>query len=135
MRQVLIVGEVRSLRVLLGHILEDEGYTVIEMADGHAARDVLRRSRDPMVALLNTSASGDGLGVLRAVTAEPALGRHAYVLVTANAECLSPLWRQLVAELAVPVVAKPFDLEVLLDVVGAAAARLAKASGALLAGR
>jgi CheY-like chemotaxis protein len=134
MRQVLIVGEVRSVRVLLRRVLEEEGYAVVEAPDGGVAREMLRRSPEPMVALLNTSVGGDGVGMLRAAAAEPALGRHAFVLVTANAEGLSPLWRQLVGELAVAVVAKPFDLDTLLHTVDEAVARSA-AGGALSARR
>jgi len=122
-RHVLLVDEIPALRLLERSLLEDEGYTVAHTADGMTARPLLRASAKAMVVLLNTTAN-DGSSLLAAAADEALLRRHAYVLVTANPEGLSPTWRRLLMRLSAPVVAKPFDLDALLHVVTAAAAHL-----------
>jgi CheY-like chemotaxis protein len=54
----------------------------------------------------------DGRELLRTVTADATLaGRHMFALVTANAKALSAPFRALLAEQAIPILAKPFHLE------------------------
>lgn len=51
----------------------------------------------------------------RAVAADPAVARHASVMVTAKPEAMfSPALRELIAAVRLGLVAKPFDLDVLL---------------------
>ncbi|HEV8194664.1 MAG TPA: response regulator [Ktedonobacterales bacterium] len=68
----------------------------------------------------------DGLAVLEAVAAEEQLARrHAFVLVTAYEGRTLPLkLATLLAELHIPILSKPFDLDALLAVVRQAEHRL-----------
>ena len=127
MTSILLVAEPPDMRALLRHVLEDlGGYTV---ADAHvvpAALSVLRASPQAMVALFGTTA---GTGLLRAAVADPALRRHAFVLLTAYPEGVTPEWRALLKSLDVPVITKPFALESLLTVVADAAVRAVERGG------
>lgn len=127
MAAVLVVDDDASIRHMLRCALEFSGHSVAEAWDGLMALDHLRASDEPLVILLDQMmplVSGEGL--LARLKQERALAeRHACVLMTAQAEFLSPQCRCLLAELAVPVITKPFDLGDLLDLVDETADRLA----------
>ena len=53
MRQVLIVDDDQEVRELVRAILEEEGYRVTEAADEGTALDLLRRSQERFVVLLD----------------------------------------------------------------------------------
>lgn len=107
--------------------LEDEGYEVREAEDGAEALAALRRSAQPLLALLDLRLprlTGDAL--LRRIAREKRLrARHAFLLVTANHETLSPRNLRLFQRMGVGVIAKPFDLTDLLARVALTAGRLA----------
>lgn len=109
---VLTADDDESTRVVIRQILEDEGYPVIEAADGWAALDLLTASAAPLAVLLDDRMPGkSGMQVLEAVEADPLLRRHAYTLLTG----------QFGIELALPfevgVLPKPFDLDDLIHAV------------------
>jgi CheY-like chemotaxis protein len=111
---VLVVDNDRYTRTLLRELLEDAGYTVLCVHNGQAALAVLERAKAPMVVLLNEHMPGvSGSEVVAA--ARPS--GHQFILLTAAPE-------EAVAAGQVPVVSKPFRIEVLLDAVAQAAARL-----------
>jgi CheY-like chemotaxis protein len=116
---VFIVDDDPGIREVLRSALEAEGYIVIEAADGVSALERLRASPCPLIVLLDLSMPRlDGAGVLEAVTREQALAqRHRFVLVTANPLPLPPALYTLLASLEVPLLAKPFDVDILLDMV------------------
>jgi CheY-like chemotaxis protein len=128
MTRILIVDDDNSIREILREALEEEGYEVTEAANGMDGLEKLRASQERMVVLLDQLMPRlDGLGVLRAVQAEPHLAqRHVYILLTARSRMSTPV-RELAATLDVPLVRKPFDLETLLQAVEQAAGRLGKA--------
>jgi CheY-like chemotaxis protein len=124
--EILVVDDDFSIRETLKMVLEEDGYTVVEMAEGGAALAYLRQHNDPMVVLLDHVMPGmDGAQTLRAVAQDEHLAHtHAYILLTASARnvvssLLSPL-----GDLAVAVVAKPFDLDELLNTVARACREL-----------
>ena len=125
MRQVLIVDDDQALRDLVREILEEEGYQVSEAADGDTTLDLLRSSPERCVVLLDSlMPHGDGNRVLQTVSRDAALSsRHSYVLLTARTRLSLPVL-ELANTLSVPVVHKPFDLEVLLAMVAQALSRL-----------
>jgi CheY-like chemotaxis protein len=129
MTRVLIADDDRDTREAMRFLLEDAGYEVVEAPDGTTALDMLRTSRHRLVVLLDWMMPGmGGAEVLSAVAGDGALSaRHAYVLVTASPAYVSTTVVELASALAVPVVPKPFDVEVLLEVVAAAAGRLTAA--------
>lgn len=127
MRQVLVVDDDAGIRTMLRFTLEEEGYAVYEADDGEGALDVLRAAHEPMVVLLDLQMphlSGEGLlaSVARELDLAP---RHAYVLMSANADRISATCLSLMSALAVPIVSKPFDLDLLLGMVDRAAMGLA----------
>lgn len=126
MTRVLIVDDDRDTREAMRFLLEDAGYEVVEAPEGNAALDMLRTSRDRLVVLLDWMMPGmGGAEVLSAVANDGALsGQHAFVLVTASPAYVSTTVIELASALSVPVVSKPFDVEVLLEAVAAAAQRL-----------
>lgn len=126
MAPVLVVDDDRDIRETIRVTLEDANYTVVEAADGIAALERLRYSAEGMVELLDVNLPGmDGVEVMWQVMRDAGLTtRHVYLLVTANAFALSGAFRRVLAQLGVPVVEKPFDVDTLLDAVERAARRL-----------
>lgn len=126
MTQVLIADDDADLRETVRTLLESDGYAVSEATNGREALAALRSSSTPLVALLDMVMPGlSGLQVLEAVAADPVLSaRHAYLLLTANHRPLLDGTADLLAQLGVIVVHKPFDIDFLLAEVARASARL-----------
>ncbi len=126
MAHVLVVDDDEGIRETVRFALEDANHVVHEATDGVAALDMLRRSKQPMVVLLDLMMPGlDGAGVLGAVSGDRHLAMHfAYILVTANSKTLPLAFVNLLTSLEVPVLSKPFDIDRLLSMVDRAAARL-----------
>lgn len=126
---VLVVDDDEPIRDTLRSVLEDAGHAVTDAPDGVAALDVLRASPHRMVVLLDLRMPGmDGAGLLGTVAGDRTLAtRHAYILMTANLQTLTLSFANLLTTLSVPVLRKPFDLDVVLDTVEQAAARLTDA--------
>lgn len=125
-RHVLVVENDQDTRTALRDVLEDEGYAVTTAADGHTALAVLRACNRPLVVLLDQGMPEmTGTVLVEAVLCDdhPA-GARAFLLLTTSPDRLPFPFNQRYMQQVVPVVAKPFDLEVLLEVVGAAARRL-----------
>ncbi|HKW21491.1 MAG TPA: response regulator [Ktedonobacterales bacterium] len=126
MAHVLVVDDDASIRDLVRMVLEDEGYAVAEAADGQAALDLLRVFAPPAVVIVDGFMPRlSGLELLAIVAREPGLAwRHAYVLATGSSEIAVPLGGTQATAMPVRLLAKPFDIQTLLEVVAAAAATL-----------
>jgi DNA-binding NtrC family response regulator len=125
MAVVLVVDDDASIRRMLRVALEYTGHTVVEARDGLMALDYLFAADEPHVVLLDMwmpVVSGETL----LAQAPDVAARHACLLMTAQAEFLSPRCRRLLAELTVPVISKPFDLNDLLGLVDELADGLAR---------
>lgn len=123
MAHVLIVDDDADIRLSMRSILEEiGGHTILEASDGLEALDILQSSEQRLVVLLDVLMPGlDGIGVLRKVVEDKDLAaRHAYVLVTVSRHATSADFLSNLA-LDVPVVSKPFDMDVLLATVAEAA--------------
>ena len=125
MGQVLIVEDDLLLRELVREVLEEEGYSVLQAAEGNAALDILRSSPHRLVVLLDYLMPGmGGKGLLAMVSRDATLStRHAYVLLTGRPRISRPVL-EAAQTLSMPVVRKPFELEDLLVTVAAAQKRL-----------
>jgi CheY-like chemotaxis protein len=123
---VLVVDDEPEIRSSLRFLLEHEGYTVHEAANGQQALDRLRTSPRRLVVLLDVQMPRvTGAEVVEQVAEQIVLARHAYILVTGHfGHTMSLTFAALVIELDIPVVFKPFDLAKLLTAVEAADARL-----------
>ncbi|MFI5273334.1 MAG: response regulator [Ktedonobacterales bacterium] len=131
MARVLVVDDEDSIRGALRMVLEDDGHTVLEAANGMEALHVLRASADPTVVVLDLMMPVlDGSGVLGAVAADHKLiGRHVFVLMTAAQRTMPLAFANLLTSLEVPVLSKPFDLQDVLSMVARAAGRLNSGTG------
>ena len=117
--RILVVDDDVAIRRTLRAALEDEAYIVQEAAEGGAALATLRASAQPVVTLLDLRMPGlGGEAVLRTAAADSTLAdSHRFIVVTANKDSISPSLAALMARMGVPVVAKPFDLDELLELV------------------
>jgi CheY-like chemotaxis protein len=124
---VLVVDDDETIRDMLRFLLEEEGYTVYEAADGEAALARLRAHPCGMVVLLDLNLpSLDGASVLAAIVAEPPLAaRHAFLLMTADDGMARPTISALLVALGMRVVTKPFGIARILAAVARAARTLA----------
>ena len=127
MAYVLIVDDDADTRDILRLIVEDAGYeAVADAANGVEALATLRAGEVPLVVLLDLDLPRlDGLGVLNAVAQDPTLAaRNAFVLLTAVNQSHYQAAAEVCAQLSVPLVLKPFDVDALLDAMTSAARRL-----------
>lgn len=126
MAHVLVVDDEPGQREMLRLLLEDAGHTVAEASGGEAALQLLRATPERMVVLLDQRMPGlGGDEVLAIVAADPTLAtHHAYILVTASPQKLLNRPPVVLGTLSVPVVEKPFEVDVLLAMVAQAAASL-----------
>jgi CheY-like chemotaxis protein len=125
-RHILVVEDDPDTRAVLRAVLEDEGYAVTEAADGQTALAVLRGCIRPLVVLLDQGVPGlAGTQVVEAVLSDgPKAGARAFLLLTGSPDRLPAPFNRQPMQQVVPVVAKPFDVDTLLEAVAAAARRL-----------
>lgn len=124
--EVLVADDDEAIRETIRYILEESGYSVREAADGVEALAILRRSPRPRVVLLDLMMPRlDGVSVLRAVTSDPELAhQHRFILVSANLATFASSLSALLSQTDAEVLAKPFDIDALLDSVNRAARQL-----------
>ena len=123
---VLVVDDDAPIRELVRMALEDAGFTVHEAADGQVALDLLRGGQSPCVVLVDGLMPRlSGLELLEIIARDAALAsQHAYVLVTGSSEIAVPLAGWEPSSMPVRLLAKPFDLQALIEVVVSAAESL-----------
>jgi CheY-like chemotaxis protein len=128
---VLVVDDDAGLRQLLRCFLEDTGYRVYEAPDGAAALACLDTHARRLVVLCDWCLPDmNGEALLRAVAADlPDARRNAYILLTgsvgAGGPPMSQACAQVLRQLNVQIMGKPFHLERLLDAVRGAQEQLA----------
>lgn len=127
---ILVVDDDESIRDTLRCLLEDEGYLVHQAPNGQIGLERLRDSEHGLVVLLDYSMPiMDGFAVLRTVADDAGLmARHRFVLITAHSTLLPPEMRNLLADLDVPVCAKPFSIDTILDAVEQAMGALVRSA-------
>jgi CheY-like chemotaxis protein len=125
---VLVVDDDPSLRRLVREILSLEGRDIAEAQHGGIALEQLRAAHAGMVVLLGLMMPEvDGEAVLEALAADEALAaRHAFVMVTAALpRALDGRVAELLGQLSIPLVSKPFSVTRILSAVENASRRLA----------
>jgi CheY-like chemotaxis protein len=111
---ILIIEDDDDIREALTQILELEGYTVREAANGREALDISSREPLPSLILLDLMMPVmDGWEVMRALVANAALA-HVPVIVLSGA---GDLMQEVQLLGAVACIGKPFKVGVLLDAI------------------
>jgi chemotaxis family two-component system sensor histidine kinase/response regulator PixL len=122
MVHVLVVDDEGAIRETIRAALEDAGYRVLEARNGSEALATLRDSQESLVVLVDLLMPiVNGFELLQTVAEDWDLAqRHAYVVISANREAL-PVVQALRSATVVESIAKPFELDTLLDTVERAA--------------
>lgn len=125
---VLILDDDPWVRESIRFLLHDEGYAVLE-AEGATQGLELMRAQPQLVVILDLLLrEGSGFQVLTALAEDETFAaRHAAIVCTAHKttpEAIGPHFAALLERLAVPFIAKPFDIDVLSAAVRAAAQRI-----------
>lgn len=123
--EVLVVDDDALIRSTLCDLLASEGFTVYEAPDGVRAVERLRAHPASLVVLLDWQMPGlDGVQVLHALARDqPVVHRHRFILLTAQPREAQA--QTFPADVDVHVMAKPFDVDALLQAVSDEAAHLA----------
>lgn len=125
---VCVIEDDDAIRAALRFLLEEEGYPVLEAADGLAGYHLLRTSVAPLIAVVDHKLPKmDGCDLLDlAAKDEDLRERHEFIFVTASPQHAEDDCGETLEELNVPVIPKPFDIDEVLAPVAAAAQRLAQ---------
>lgn len=116
---VLVVDDDEAIRETLRFLLEDEGYTVHEAASAAEAMDVLQRSQEPIILLVDHLMPGStGLDFLSKVQQLPnTVELIAPIFMTASAKVQDLTSQAQALDPRIVVVRKPFDLDELMAAV------------------
>jgi CheY-like chemotaxis protein len=118
MSRVLVVDDDPAIREMLEDVLTEEGYDVVTARDGVEALEVLERGGDYLVLLDLMMPRLDGRGVIRSLEQRPEVRRASRVVVMSAADRLFAFSATLQSNIVVEQIAKPFELDILFDVVG-----------------
>ncbi len=125
---VAVIEDDGAIRETLRTLLEDAGYSVIEAKDGQAGYDLLCQSDTRLIAIIDHKMPRmDGCDLLHLVEHDPNLrARHTFIFVTASPKRAEEDCGDTLEELDIPMVAKPFHIDEVLDAVAEAAGRIAQ---------
>lgn len=124
MPHILVVDDDDGIRETVRFALEDEGYTVDTASTGMQALAKIRATSEHLVVLIDYNMpSMTGLQVIDAANrrSDRLWERPSFILMTAYGTSLPRDVHNRLAFWHVPVIAKPFDLDELLDTVSMAA--------------
>ena len=82
MRTILAVDDSTSMRQMVGHVLREAGFRVIEASDGEEALELARRERVDAVITDHNMPRMDGLSLVRLLRAMDDYARTPIVLLT-----------------------------------------------------
>jgi DNA-binding response OmpR family regulator len=115
--RILVVDDEAAIRALVAKIIQRAGYPVDTARDGAEAIEKLETSRYAVIVLDLMMPNIDGFGLIRHLR-ERGGERPAVIVVSAGD---SATFRQLDGALVHSILRKPFDIDVLADLVDAAA--------------
>lgn len=125
MMDVLVIDDDEAMRDMLYDVLSEAGYVVTLAESGQQGLDMVRQAETPSVVLIDYFMPGvDGLQVLQAIKRDAELQQHAYIFISGEERRFPPELTNTLAELRIPTVRKPFNLDEVLQTVSRAAARL-----------
>ncbi len=90
--EVLIVDDDASIRTLLAFVFHDDGFDVVEAADGREAIEVLRSAPPALMILDLMMPEVDGVGVLRARQEQRLAGGTRILVLTAKSDSRDTVW-------------------------------------------
>jgi CheY-like chemotaxis protein len=111
MKRVLVVDDEPFIRRVIGDVVQDEGYDTLFASSGHAMLKLLETEHPDLVLLDLMMPDGDGREALQAMQSQPHLAEIPVVVVSTGVA------RQRLDGVTVTFLAKPFDLEQLLQTV------------------
>jgi CheY-like chemotaxis protein len=126
MATVLIVKDEAAIRDSLRRLLEEEGYTVLEAANGAEGLRTLQAHPEPLMVLFDhRMPHQDGEAWLRQVMEDDlAHAPHLYAEMTAGPHLLSAEFRVWLAAHDVPIITLPLDVDLFIATVATLAQRL-----------
>ena len=110
MHRVLIVDDDTAIRGLLHEVLSEEGYEVLEAANGAEAVKLARERRPHLVIMDLRMPVMNGVEAIRAMRSDPALGKLRILAMSAGTVLRAEAIKLPVNGL----IDKPFDLDALL---------------------
>jgi two-component system response regulator HydG len=113
---VLVVDDLKSIRLTLGGILEDEGYNVVLAEDGYKAIEAAKRTPFDLVFMDIKMPGINGVQTFREIKK---INPEA-VVVMMTAYSVEDLIREALEEGAYAVVYKPFDIEKIVSIIESA---------------
>ena len=118
MARVLVVDDDPSIRQILCELLNEEGFATLTACDGQEALEILWKSEEPLIALLDyMMPQMTGVDTLRYLAEDPVRARrHTIVLMSGNWD-YPDLAAEVFRHTALPFLAKPFTIEQLLHAI------------------
>jgi two-component system response regulator HydG len=113
---VLVVDDLRSIRLTLGGILEDEGYNVVLAENGYQAIEAAKQTPFDLVFMDIKMPGINGVQTFREIKK---INPEAVVIMM-TAYSVEDLVREALAEGAYAVVYKPFDIEKIVSIIDSA---------------
>lgn len=113
---VLVVDDLKSIRLTLGGILEDEGYDVVLAEDGYKAIEAAKQTTFDLVFMDIKMPGINGVQTFREIKK---INPEAVVIMM-TAYSVESLVRQALGEGAYGVVYKPFDIDEIVSIVDSA---------------
>ena len=116
MTRFLIADDSPTVRAQVGEWLTSAGYDVLQATDGIRALELLRASTEFLAVLLDYEMPGlTGYEVLQQAYAHGyAPPRYAYAVISGKTEAFPPAFTNLLRQLAIQMLPKPFDRDTLL---------------------
>jgi len=127
MAAVLIVDDDREIRETVVLALEDVGYTVSQASDGQAAISYLQQTDTPHVVILDSFMPiMNGEEFLQTVLHDLHMKtHHTFIYMTARVQRPDSTMAEMLTTHGIPLISKPFDLDMLLDTVATSVQHLA----------
>lgn len=128
---VLVVHCDSSLRKTLRQALESVGYRVMEATDAKSGLEAIQASEDSLVVLFNITlhknamTGVDGATLLGAAACDVRLAhQHAFIVITPTHDQVEAALGHMLRYLAIPVLAEPVDMDVVVHTVDEEGSRL-----------
>jgi CheY-like chemotaxis protein len=118
MPDVLVIDDSPTVRLTLRKWLEGAGYEVMEAPDGMEGFNMLRASKEPLIVLLDYQMPKlSGYEVLQLALAEGnLLKKHGYIVISGQQNTFPPAFSEMLWQLSIQLLPKPFDDSALLAV-------------------